>query len=247
MSLEKVNGEVVHYPKRRDLFQFDSEVASIFDDMAPRSIPMYNEVHRVHVSMFKHLLKPGAVVADIGSSTGHLFRNIEREMGQTLDQAQITAIAVDISDAMMGRLQEEFPTAITIVGDIAEMGPTPPLLRADIIFCLYTLQFIPDERKLAAAQWLVSTLRPGGVLVLGQKELLPSLGMDDTFSQEYYKFRRDNGYTQAEIDAKTAALKGSMFPITAEALRTMLATCGLVCVETSRWLMFSTVACMKEE
>lgn len=238
MSLEHVGGEVVHYPKRRDLFQFDDEVASIFDSMAPRSIPLYNEAHRMHVAMYRGRLVPGCVVADIGSSTGHLFRNIERELGMSLAQANLVPVALDVSDPMMGRLGQEFPDVATVTADLCEAPDLNP--KADIMFCLYTLQFIPPARKGLAYDWIVRNLSLGGVLVLGQKDKCPTAQIEHEFRDEYFAFRRANGYTQAEIDAKTEALKGSMFPVTYEELVHEFGMRGMDLHETSRWLQFST-------
>lgn len=238
MSVETVAGEPVHYPKRRDLFKFDEEVASIFDNMAPRSIPLYNEVHRLHVSMLRKRLIPGAVVVDVGSSTGHLFRNIERLLGKKFSDTGIYGVAVDVSPAMMGLLRAEFPTVETICGDITKIPDlsTP----ADILFCLYTVQFIPDEQKAAAYGWLARNTKLDGALVVGQKDRIDRPPFANDFNEEYYLFRRDNGYSQEEIDAKTAALKNSMWPLPSRATAQYLADCGIEALETSRWLQFST-------
>ena len=52
MSLTHAQGKHIHFPATPDKFEFDAEVATIFDSMALRSIPMYAEVHRMHVEMF---------------------------------------------------------------------------------------------------------------------------------------------------------------------------------------------------
>jgi len=245
MSVDATFGDPVHYPKRRDLFSFDDEVASIFDNMAPRSIPMYLEVHRLHVSLFEHVFREGAVIADIGSSTGHLFRSIEKSFGHSIPDMGMKAVALDVSQPMMDRLASEFPYVTGLVGDITNM---PDLDEpTDIMFCLYTLQFISPEGKVKAMEWLVRNLKVGGVLILGQKEVIRNVALRELFDEEYYKFRRDNGYTQAEIDAKTAALRNSMWPIEHEVLTAMLNLHHMDCVETSRWLQFSTVACIRRK
>jgi tRNA (cmo5U34)-methyltransferase len=243
MSVDTVAGEKVHFPKRRDTFQFDAEVSSLFDDMAPRSIPMYNEVHRLHVSMFRHLLQPGAVVADIGSSTGHLFRNIAKQLDVPFCDTGIKGYAVDVSADMMLHLRGQFPEVKALVGDITDMPDLPE--PVDLMFCLYTLQFITDPLKPTALRWLVRNLKVGGVLVLGQKEVVQSETLRMLMGEEYYQFRRDNGYSQQEIDAKTAALQNAMWPMPHDALMRALNHHRMDCVETTRWLQFSTVSCVR--
>jgi tRNA (cmo5U34)-methyltransferase len=243
MSVDTVAGEKVHFPKRRDTFQFDAEVSSLFDDMAPRSIPMYNEVHRLHVSLFSHLLRPGAVVADIGSSTGHLFRNIATQLCLPFCDTGIHGYAVDLSADMMSHLHAQFPEVTSIVGDITDLPDLPE--PADLMFCLYTLQFITDTLKPEAIRWLVRNVKVGGVLVLGQKETVAIEELQALMGEEYYQFRRDNGYSQEEIDAKTSALQNSMWPMPHESLMRKLGQHRMDCVETTRWLQFSTVACIR--
>lgn len=245
MSLIQKGGEVVHIPKRRDVFEFDDEVAAIFQDMATRSIPMYEEVHRLHCSLLHEALEEATLVVDVGSSTGHLFGAIEHELGFTLSEAGIEGLAIDSSPHMMGELRTRFPTVVGACRDITE---AVDLKRpADIIFCLYTLQFIPPERKALAFDWIVRNLKLGGYLVLGQKESVPGVWADMAFTEEYHQFRRDNGYTQAEIDAKTSALAGSMWPISIAQIQSELAARGVVTYPTSRWLQFSTLIGVRRE
>ena len=82
MSLTHAQGKHIHFPATPDKFEFDAEVATIFDSMALRSIPMYAEVHRMHVEMFADKFVKGAVVADIGASTGNFFTQIELQIGK---------------------------------------------------------------------------------------------------------------------------------------------------------------------
>ena len=239
MPVDHTNGDPVHVPKRRNVFQFDDEVASIFDNMAPRSIPMYDEAHRLHVSLLRGWLTPGAVIADIGSSTGHLFRNVGRLLCKQFHETGIEGIALDSSYAMMDRLRAEFPTVDAIVADLARADPL--LVRVDVMFALYVLQFIEPEMKCAALDWLVENTKIGGVIVLGQKEEIAHPWANGMFADEYYRFRHDNGYSQEEIDAKTEALKNSMWPITSDELVSRLNMRGVEVYETSRWLQFSTL------
>lgn len=239
MSISPGADGPVHYPKRRDVFQFDDEVAAIFDDMAPRSIPMYNEVHRLHVSLFSPWFVPGSVIVDVGSSTGHLFRNIERLLCKRFHETGMEGVALDRSGAMMDRLAVEFPTVRCQVEDITT---APPLKKkATVMFCLYLTQFVSPEDKGLAYSWIADNLAPGGIVVLGQKEAMWGQFAEDLFSREYHLFRRDNGYTQEEIDAKTAALKNSMWPITEGELVGAFLSHGIELFPTTRWLQFSTM------
>lgn len=240
MSLEITEDRHIHFPRNLDLFQFDDEVTSIFDSMALRSIPMYAEVHRLHAHMFRDTFQPGAVVADVGASTGAFFRAIEEATGARMAGLGLEAHAVDLSHHMVARVAADFPTVRARVGDLTAMPDLPR--KADAIACLFVLQFIhPDERSKAIA-WLARNLAPNGVLFLGQKDDV-SGAVDPLYTSEYHHFRRTNGYTQEEIDIKTRALAGSMWPATHEDFVAALAEHGLQYKESTRWLQFSSGVC----
>ncbi len=234
---------LMHFPEKKDKFEFDEEVAFLFDDMARRSIPMYEEAHRMHVSMLLKCLVPGTLIADIGSSTGMTYREIERQMGKTLMEAGVCAYAVDSSRPMNDRLKKRFPAVISYAKNVQDMPDLPR--PVDIMFAYYVLQFVPPNERAKSLLWMVRNVQPGGYLVLGQKDDMLDRPFDSAFTEEYYKFRRGNGYTQQEIDAKTAALKNSMWPVPNAQLMAELFSLGFEAVETSRWLQFSTILAVK--
>jgi tRNA (cmo5U34)-methyltransferase len=119
---------------------------------------------------------------------------------------------------------------------------------ADFISMFYLLQFLPtDKEKLSALRWAYRTLRPGGILFLGQKDLTTD-NHTSQFSAEYYRFRMANGYSLGEIEAKTKALKNAMWPIHPAWLHDLCVEAGFTdYVETTRWLTFSTSMCTKQE
>jgi tRNA (cmo5U34)-methyltransferase len=251
MSLSFHGVKPVHMPDG-DSFQFDEEVAQIFPDMARRSIPLYEEAHRMHVSMFyDKLSEPGSVVYDVGSSRGNFFREICNQLQIYEDDAEqalrrgYSWVAIDTSEHMLKHLKRSMPSVTTIAADVLKIGVLPQ--KADVVVMMYLLQFIKEtDKKLTALRWAYEQLKPGGVLILGQKEdMHPAIA--SRYQEEYFKFRRTNGYTQEEIDRKTAALKNSMWPISNSVLRSLCLEAGFAAYhETSRWLQFSTAICVKK-
>jgi len=246
MSLNIDNGRVVHYPKKADRFEFDGEVSIAFPDMAVRSIPMYAEAHRVHVSMLRDVLSRDSVcIYDIGASRGHLIKEICNQLQIPLAEGRpgLEYVAVDSSFAMLNLLAKEVPWA---EGMHYLAQHLPPIhKKVDIISMFYVLQFIENDKdKMDILQWAASALKPGGVLLLGQKHATTET-YDKLFTDEYYRFRQHNGYTLDEIRAKTEALKGSMWPIRSAWLEDMCIGAGFTdYVETTRWLQFSTSMCV---
>lgn len=241
------DGRVTHFPANPNKFEFDAEVTAAFPDMAVRSIPNYEETHRLHVALLRPVFEQGSVtVCDIGASRGHFFREIcnQLQVPVSTGSPSFTFIAVDSSAPMMAALQAEMPWVCAVVADARHMVDLEE--PADVISMFYVLQFIEEDAdKLSVLRWAQRNLKPGGVLLLGQKEEVSDtyLGM---FTDEYYQFRMDNGYSIEEIRAKTKALANSMWPSSPAWLESLCYSAGFIdYVETTKWLQFSTSMCVR--
>lgn len=236
-EVNNVPHHAAHFPANPEKFEFDSSVAAVFDSMALRSIPNYAEVHRLHAEMFSDRFVAGSVVCDIGASTGALTNAIQTQIGATVGRVGITVHAIDTSLSMLDIVKQRYPDVHTIHGDIAVLPDLP--MPANFMACLYVLQFMQGRQRSDALDWIKRNLAPDGVLILAQKELEPYRHAS-TFSRTYYNLRRRNGYTQEEIDKKTAALKNSMWTVSPEELHWELTQRNLAYVETTRWVQFTS-------
>lgn len=248
MSLLDESVKPVHYPQDPDKFEFDGEVSRIFPDMARRSIPMYDEVHRLHVSLIREVLDREEVTMwDIGASHGQFFQEVCNQFQIPLRTGRDGwhFVAVDNSHDMLLHLLDRMPWVDTVECDAQQLPEMFPDMegRVDVISMFYVLQFIKetkDQRRIL--EWARKALRPGGYLLLGQKHKV-SAPFDVALTREYINFRQRNGYTMEEIEAKTRALRNSMWPIRREWLEDLCVRAGFEYVETTRWLQFSTSMC----
>jgi len=244
-------GRPVHIPANPDVFQFDEEVSRIFPDMASRAIPMYHEAHRAHVAMLEEFLSRGLrSVLDIGASRGAFFMHLLDCPGlrNRVEDRLLSLTAVEYSPYMADHLRRDFPQSMVYQDDLSDAA-SPSKWRDflyDVVVCNYVLQFIPYERQMRALQKVIASVRPGGFLIFGHKEALPSGDGSALAHDEYIRFRLRNGYTQAEIDAKTKALKGSMFTMSNVTLRSILEDRGFIVTETTRWMHFNTLIAQKQ-
>lgn len=247
-------GHPVHYPKRRDVFEFDSEVASIFENMALRSIPAYAETHRVHASITRMFLdekffdSPNSpYVADIGASTGVFFKTLCAEYGVSVEEGlnKINCIAFDNSAPMLDRLNESMPWVPCILGDVNDIYAHN--LKFDVVNVSYLIQFLPKGTRFNFLKSIAKIMNPGGLLFISQKESIANENFDKYFTTAYIKFRMDNGYEVEEIAAKTEALKNSMWVDSFSFMNDMLLGSGFAYVQpTTRWLNFSSLVCIRD-
>jgi tRNA (cmo5U34)-methyltransferase len=252
----KSDGVPVHYPKRADHFEFDEEVSEIFEDMAQRSIPMYGEVHRINAAIIERHKKgkrPPYVIWDIGGSTGMAEKALADRLGFYAPHGcqEIAAHIIDVSEPMLKKVHQKLPWTVGHALDITQQGwtETPGLPQPDCIILNYVLQFVKGPYKSYILKACARALRPRGLLLIAQKEAAKANSsgvVTAAMDESYIQFRRDNGYTDDEIERKTAALKNAMWLTTKQTTLTTLYESGFDTVyETTRWCQFASYACTK--
>lgn len=193
-------------------FEFNAEVADAFDDMAARSIPGYRQSLRTavwlaveHVApMFSH-----GKVYDLGASTGALEAAL-------LEQPQTQGwrfVAVDSSQEMAERAKarlQNHPRAHTVQWRVEDIQETP-IEDAILVVSHYCLQFVPPDARTDILERIYEGLRPGGFFLLSEKTE-EDAHQEQYFRSRYEAFKRDEGYSQAEIDNKKKALDGVLIP-----------------------------------
>lgn len=201
--------EARHFPAKPEKFEFDAEVAEIFDNMAERSIPNYKFIYdRISDIVARLNIPHYSQVWDFGTSTGMGLKAVQR----VARHPYIDYFGCDISEPMINKAKD-LEWAEFIQCDLTQGFPNP-LVRGDVIVAVYgwTLQFIEDfeiRRKLLRDTY--EALMPGGVMFVMEK-FKDDTKFGQTMQDAYIAWRRDNGYTLSEIKAKNLALRGAMYP-----------------------------------
>lgn len=241
----------VHFPAKPDQFEFDAEVSQIFPNMAERSIPNYRLFHAMHAEIVaRWFARPHISMLDVGASHGGFYealKNYYRDTESSDPAPRIFMHAVDNSEAMCEIMREKHPDVMVSLGSITDedfMGRFKRNLQFDVVNATYLLQFIEPEKQMAALRSLTDLVRPGGILILGQKESMPGM-LGHMLQEQYVRWRMRNGYTREEIEAKTRALAGSMWPMDQENLLYNLRRDFRDVQETTRMFMFSTLIAYK--
>ena len=241
----------VHFPANPDKFEFDAEVAKIFPNMAKRSIPDYERFHELHAGVVARLFPhDGARLLDVGASHGaffqHLLQHFWRSERHYAPKYELTAM--DSSPAMCKELRTFFPHARIIEGDITDARIQVALAEAgpyDVVNATYVLQFIHPDLQKRTLRFLASLVREGGILILGQKDQMGDSPLSADLHEQYVNWRLSNGYSREEIEAKTQALKGSMWPVFHDVLMETLMHLFRDVQQTTRTLMFNTLIAYK--
>ena len=76
--MRKVKDKVFAKPIEKQ-FEFDEDVAAVFDDMLSRSVPFYKEVQEIVKHFTCKHIEEGSIIYDLGCSTASTLLNIERD------------------------------------------------------------------------------------------------------------------------------------------------------------------------
>ncbi len=224
-------------------FEFDAEVAAVFDDMLLRSVPFYKESQELTRRFAINALKEGGIVYDLGCSTASLLLAIERALGK-VDTVRL--IGIDNSAAMIEHARkkiEAYGSGIELFeGDILQF----PYEKAQVIISNYTLQFIRPLVRDTLVRSVAEALNEGGVFIFSEKVVSEDPKLNKELIDCYYDFKKSQGYSEYEIVQKREALENVLIPYTMNENIQMAKNSGFkTCEVLFRWANFATFIAIK--
>lgn len=224
-------------------FEFNSEVARVFDDMVSRSIPFYAEIHSLILDLTKRFYSGKGKVFDLGCSTGSTIYLLEDLFLK--EKKDIAFVGIDTSAPMLEIARNKCQSvrnAIFLCEDMTETN----FEGAEVVIFNYTLQFLKKEKRSDLLKKIYDALPQGGCLILSEKIKTSMPVMQDCITDLYYDFKRRNGYSELEISQKREALENVLVPLTPTEQITMLQDVGFTQSEMLfRWYNFASYLCIK--
>ena len=218
-------------------WRFDEEVAGVFDDMLCRSIPQYGEMRSCCIQLARNYRKIGTAVVDLGCSIGGSLRDL---LDDTFD---CHYVAVDNSVPMINKIRELFknhPNTHRLNIEHMDIRNSYPDCETSVTLLILTLQFVPAEDRLKILRQVYNHTVPGGVVLLVEKVLGSSPGLDSIMIKNYHDFKHSHGYSWELIEAKQKSLEGVLIPQTAEWNMKQLSLAGFSEVDCFwRWMNFA--------
>lgn len=229
-------------------FEFSAAVASVFDDMIARSVPLYTEQQRMIQEIAKQFRPQGTDVYDLGCATATTLINLCREI-----QEPVRFIGYDNSPAMLEQAKlkvrkNKLEDRIDLKwGDLDGDLLLRPLENAGMVTLCWTLQFIRPVHRDRVVRWIYESLPDGGALILTEKILTHDTNTSRFFIDAYYHFKRHNGYSDDEIFRKREALENVLVPYTIAENLEMLRRNGFEVAETFfQWYNFVALLCLRK-
>ncbi len=223
-------------------FEFDEEVASVFDDMLNRSVPFYKEMQRLTINFALNYLEDEDKVYDLGCSTASTLIELSKHSSKKLQ-----LIGIDNSEAMLERATNKCKAFGVDIKFINEDLHNTSFDDAKLIISNYTLQFIRPLQREKLVKKIYNSLQNNGVFIFSEKVISSDKVLSKQSIDEYYEFKKTQGYSEYEISQKREALENVLIPYTEEENKKMILDAGFTHCETLfKWVNFATFIAIKK-
>jgi tRNA (cmo5U34)-methyltransferase len=226
-------------------FEFNEDVAVVFDDMVSRSVPFYNEIHSIILDILDRTYSGSGTIVDLGCSTATTICLMDKHLKN--QGKKPTFVGIDSSGPMVAKaltkLEESKVTSAKIeCADITEYK----IPKSEMILMNYTLQFIAKDKRPTVLSNIFNALQDNGYFLLAEKIVSDEEDINDLMVDLYYDFKRRNGYSELEISQKREALENVLVPLTPKEQINNLKSAGFQKVEMLfRWYNFCCYLCKK--
>lgn len=208
-------------------WQFDDGVTDVFQNMLSRSIPCYQSMRDIMARLAAVPLDNGLsnrALLDIGCSQGLMI-------GQILDRVKrwrhVQVTGIDNSAPMIQAAEtafEEYDNVNFVLADISNVTIAPG--RYTVITSILTAQFVPLDERQEMYRNILNGLDLDGRFLLVEKVLGETPTSNKMLVDSYYDMKRDNGYSDEQIEEKRKALQGVLVPLRASENEAMLKDVG---------------------
>lgn len=225
-------------------FEFNEQVAHVFDDMLARSVPLYRESLLRQAQLISRFYQPGTRIYDLGCSHGNLGILVLDDLGERLREM----VGVDNSLPMIERYRlrlSKHPHGGRVL-PVAEDIRTHSLAEVSVVVINLTLQFLPLEDRDCLLSRVYNALEPGGILLLTEKTVHADAELAALEQEFYYRFKAENGYSELEISRKREALETVLLPETLPQHLQRLQGVGFAQpLVWLKWFNFASILCRK--
>jgi tRNA (cmo5U34)-methyltransferase len=165
-------------------FEFDEEVASVFDDMLNRSVPFYKENLNLQIDILKNFLNENDKIVDLGSSTGTFLIELAKKSDKKLN-----LIGIDNSPAMIKRAKHKAKAFGVDIKFIEEDFLNYDFSNSKAIIANYTIQFVRPLKRERLIKKIYDSLVNEGIFLMSEKLITNNKKLNKIMIDKYYEFK----------------------------------------------------------
>jgi tRNA (cmo5U34)-methyltransferase len=219
-------------------WKFGDEVTRVFDNMLQRSIPQYDVMRQAVYELGRRFVQKGTDVVDLGASRGEAIAPFIEEFAGRNRFAAVE-VAAPMLDVLRERFKYEIENKSVRVLD-TDLRKEYPAVNASVTLAVLTVQFTPIEYRHKILRKIFESTVAGGALIFVEKVIGNDAAIDDRLVDVYLNLKRNNGYSEEQIERKRLSLEGVLVPVTAKWNEEMLRSAGFVSVDCFwRWMNFA--------
>ncbi len=227
--------------KIKKQFEFDEDVASVFDDMLDRSIPFYKQMLELTRSFCLKYTKENSFVYDLGSSTASTLIDIAKH-----SDCHLNLVGIDNSSAMIQRAKHKINAYNLDIKLINDDIFNVNLSNATIVIANFTLQFIRPLKREELIKKIYNSLEDGGIFIFSEKIISDDKVLNKQYIDQYYDFKKTQGYSEFEIAQKREALENVLIPYSYDENKQMTIDAGFKHFDCLfKWVNFATFIAKK--
>jgi tRNA (cmo5U34)-methyltransferase len=221
------------------VFEFNAQVAHVFNDMIHRSVPYYSTIlsQMAQLSQEVALANPDTTIYDLGCSLGTWVQVLKQYL------EWFNYVGMDASVDMLEKARAyESPTIKFIQKDLNAL---PPLPNAGVIACNLVLQFLPIATRTQLIPLFYQSLQSGGRLIIVEK-IQPPKELSNAYTEWYYHYKINQGYSMDEVKNKQKALQNVLVSLPLDDYIAMLKKAGFSRIDVFfKWYNFAGVVAQK--
>jgi tRNA (cmo5U34)-methyltransferase len=186
--------------------KFDFNTIENFDDHIDKSIPGYNILVQIILSMSEYFFVKGKNIYDLGCSTGKLLNSISCECNK---------IGLDNSN-LLPKLDGFFNV---------DLNNNLEIDNACVVYSIFTMQFLNPDNRLNYLKNIYEGLNVGGCLFLCEKVYQENGKLQEIFTFSHYDQKLKN-FNSEEIIKKERDIRHIMKPCLSNNLDNLLELAG---------------------
>ncbi|MBL4679161.1 MAG: carboxy-S-adenosyl-L-methionine synthase CmoA [Pseudomonadales bacterium] len=215
---------MVHKPSNKDKvyakplkepegFKFDAKVADVFENMITRSVPGYPLMLDLIGMLGEMYAIADTRCYDLGCSLGASTLKLRQHLPQSCH-----LIGIDSSSAMVERCRANVARdhSQASVEILEQKIQDTEFESASVVVINFTLQFIPDNERVAMLKKIADGMVTGGALILAEKIVFSDHEKQRFMTELHHEFKKYQGYSDLEIAQKRASLENVLIPNTEE-------------------------------
>lgn len=185
----------------------NKSVADNFESHVNKSVPFYKLAHKHTIDISNFFLNKGSICYDLGCSTGSLLRELQKKYSKK----NLCLKGVDDSSEMIKVAKRKSNNKIEFTKSSLENFKFE---KNDLIFSLYTLQFVSPSKRQKIYNNIYKSLNQAGGFILFEKIRSPNAKFQDIMNFLYFDYKYSQGLTKKEILNKENLLRGVLEPFT---------------------------------